>query len=120
MNIAVIPARGGSRRISRKNVRLFAGKPIIAYSIEQALRSGVFESVIVSTDDDEIAAIAEQYGATVPFRRPGSLADDVSGTAPVIAHATELALENNPAITAVCCVYATAPFVSADDIVTGL
>ncbi len=86
MIIAVIPARGGSKRIPRKNIRLFEGKPIIAWSIEAALNAGCFDRVIVSTDDEEIAAIAKAYGAEVPFMRPTTLADDYAGTAEVVRH----------------------------------
>ena len=80
MNIAIIPARGGSKRIPRKNIKLFCGKPMIAWSIEAALNSECFEQVIVSTDDEEIASIARNYGADVPFVRPKNLADDQTGT----------------------------------------
>lgn len=130
MIIAVIPARGGSKRIPRKNIRLFEGKPIIAWSIEAALNSGCFDRVIVSTDDEEIAAIARAYGAEVPFMRPSALADDYSGTAEVVRHAiaetnhTMAIPDANGAapgsVTAACCIYATAPFVCAEDIQTGL
>lgn len=129
MKIAVIPARGGSKRIPRKNIRLFEGKPIIAWSIEAALVSGCFDRVIVSTDDDEIATIARRYGADTPFIRPKTLADDHSGTAEVVRHAISclddlLALERLPAqprnVTFACCIYATAPFVCPEDIRTGL
>ena len=78
--VAIIPARGGSKRIPRKNIKPFAGKPIIAYSIEAALQSRLFDRVIVSTDDREIAAVAESFGAEVPFSRPPELADDHAGT----------------------------------------
>ena len=73
MNIAIIPARGGSKRIPRKNIKLFHGRPIISYSIEVALKSGLFEKVIVSTDDEEIKSISEKYGAIVPFKRPKTI-----------------------------------------------
>lgn len=85
--VAVIPARGGSKRIPRKNIKPFHGKPLIAYSIEAALKSGLFEQVIVSTDDEEIAQIAQEYGAKVPFLRPKELADDYCGTQEVVSHA---------------------------------
>ncbi len=84
--IAIIPARGGSKRIPRKNIRSFCGKPIMARSIEAALESRVFDAVVVSTDDEEIAALAESYGAQAPFRRPPELANDHATTLPVIAH----------------------------------
>lgn len=118
--IAVIPARGGSKRIPRKNIREFAGKPMIAWSIEVALASGCFARVIVSTDDDEIAAVAEAHGAEVPFRRPAALSDDHTGTIPVIAHAIDWLREQDERPEAVCCLYATAPFVQAKDLQAGL
>ncbi|UYG06031.1 pseudaminic acid cytidylyltransferase [Halomonas sp. M4R1S46] len=117
---AVIPARGGSKRIPRKNIREFAGKPIIAWSIEAALASGCFDRVIVSTDDDEIAAVAEAHGAEAPFRRPAELADDHTGTIPVIAQAIRWLREHGATPQAVCCLYATAPFVQPEDIRVGL
>ncbi|MFB0705782.1 cytidylyltransferase domain-containing protein, partial [Pseudomonas protegens] len=89
MNVAIIPARGGSKRISRKNIKQFCGKPMIAWSIEAALKSGCFEQVIVSTDDAEIAEVAVQHGASVPFMRPAELSDDHTGTTPVVRHAIE-------------------------------
>ncbi len=110
-SVAVIPARGGSKRIPRKNIKPFAGKPMIAWSIEAALASGCFDRVIVSTDDEEIATVASEWGAEVPFRRPAELSDDHTGTIPVIAHAIEWFREQGEAPAAVCCLYATAPFV---------
>jgi pseudaminic acid cytidylyltransferase len=120
MRIAVIPARGGSKRIPQKNIKQFCGKPMIAWSIEAALNSNCFEQVIVSTDDEEIASIARFYGADVPFVRPKSLADDHTGTNPVIEHAIEWLSrqELNPDF--VCLIYATAPFICASDIQAGL
>ncbi len=118
MTMVIIPARGGSKRILRKNIRPFLDKPIIAWSIEIALESGLFEHVIVSTDDDEIATMAEQYGATAPFRRPAELSDDHTGTSPVVAHAIRWAMENGLTCDPVCCIYATAPFVTATDLIT--
>ena len=116
MKIAVIPARGGSKRIPRKNIKPFCGKPMIAWSIEAAKSSGLFEHVIVSTDDAEIAEVARQWGAEVPFMRPEELANDHAGTTPVIAHATQWALDQGFVVDAVCCIYATAPFVQIDDL----
>jgi len=87
MNLCVIPARGGSKRISRKNIKPFCGKPIIHYSIETAIEAQVFDRVVVSTDDPEIARVAEAGGAEVPFLRPATLADDHTGTNAVVAHA---------------------------------
>ncbi|MBB1518917.1 pseudaminic acid cytidylyltransferase [Aquipseudomonas guryensis] len=120
MRLAVIPARGGSKRIPRKNIKLFCGKPMLAWSIEAALQSGSFDQVIVSTDDQEIAAVARQYGATVPFIRPQQLADDHTGTIPVIQHAIEWFNDEGHAVELACCLYATAPFVQAEDIRRGL
>lgn len=120
MRVAVIPARGGSKRIPRKNVKLFFGKPMIAWSIEAAIHSGCFDRVVVSTDDEEIAEIAKTSGAEVPFIRPASLSDDFSGTIPVIAHAIESLGITSSEQTLVCCIYATAPFVRSSDLSEGL
>lgn len=120
MKIAVIPARGGSKRIPRKNIKLFCGKPMIAWSIEAAKSSGLFEHVIASTDDAEIAEVARQWGAETPFMRPDDLANDHAGTTPVIAHATQWALDQGFDVAAVCCIYATAPFIRVDDLKQGL
>lgn len=119
MRLAVIPARGGSKRIPRKNVKDFCGKPMIAWSIQTALESGCFDRVIVSTDDDEIADVAIAFGAEAPFRRPPELADDVTPTVPVIAHAVEWQ-EQRHRVTRACCLYATAPFARAADLRDGL
>jgi N-acylneuraminate cytidylyltransferase len=116
MNICVIPARGGSKRIPRKNIKEFNGKPIIAYSIEAALKSNCFDQVIVSTDDVEIVEVAKKYGAQVPFIRPTELSNDYAGTIPVIKHAIEWLEENNNSIESVCCLYATAPFIQPQTI----
>jgi pseudaminic acid cytidylyltransferase len=113
MNIAIIPARGGSKRIPRKNIRMFAGKPIIAYSILAALETGLFERVIVSTDDEEIAEVAKCYGAEVPFLRPKSLADDFTGTNAVVKHAIQWCMDQGNPVEFACCIYATAPFVAS-------
>jgi len=110
VNIAIIPARGGSKRIPRKNIKIFHGKPIIAYSIEAAKQSGCFDRIIVSTDDQEIAGIARSYGADVPFLRPANIADDHSTTMEVIQHAIKYCAEQGYEPTLVCCIYATAPF----------
>ena len=120
MRLAVIPARGGSKRIPRKNVKIFAGKPMIAWPIEIALQSGCFDRVLVSTDDVEIAEVAQDHGAEVPFKRPAELSDDHTGTGAVIAHATEWQNVNGVVATQVCCIYATAPFVLAQDLQRGL
>lgn len=120
MRVAVIPARGGSKRIPRKNIREFADKPVIAYSINCALQSGLFERVIVSTDDEEIARVACACGAEVPFLRPKELADDQTGTTEVIAHAVEYLQDLGAKLSAVCCIYATAPFILQEDLKEGL
>jgi pseudaminic acid cytidylyltransferase len=117
---AVIPARGGSKRIPGKNIRSFAGKPMIAHSIQCARESGLFDRVIVSTDDDEISQVALDCGAEVPFRRPSALADDHTGTTEVIAHAIEYLRKDGSAFEAVCCIYATAPFIRRADLAQGL
>ena len=119
-NIAIIPARGASKRISNKNIKLFCGKPIIAYSIEAAQQSGVFETVLVSTDDENIAEIARQYGAEVPFMRPGYLADDYTGTTNVIVHAISEWQKMGNEVDLACCIYATAPFLQKQYIVEAL
>lgn len=120
MRLAVIPARGGSKRIPRKNIRPFGGKPMIAWSIEAALQSGCFDQVIASTDDAEIADVARAHGAAVPFMRPAELSDDHTGTIPVIRHAIEWFQRQGTAPEKACCIYATAPFVRAEDIRKGL
>ena len=108
-SVAIIPARGGSKRIPRKNLLTFDGVPMIVRSIRTALDSGLFEQVVVSTDDAEIAELALAHGAQVPFLRPAELADDFTGTAAVIVHA----LQQLPAFDYACCVYATAPLLQA-------
>ena len=120
MRLAVIPARGGSKRIPRKNIKLFCGKPMIAWSIEAALQSGCFDKIVVSTDDAEIAEVARQCGAQVPFMRPAELSDDHTGTTAVVAHAINWVAAQGKTPAQVCCLYATAPFVSADDVRRGL
>lgn len=120
MNIAVIPARGGSKRVPRKNIRKFAGKPMIAYSIECANQSGLFERVIVSTDDEEIAQASRDYGAEIPFLRPSDLADDNTGTTEVVAHAVQQLRDLGADPAAVCCIYPTAPFIRVGDLAAAL
>ena len=120
MRIAVIPARGGSKRIPRKNIKPFRGMPIIAWSIEAARKSALFDRVMVSTDDAEISAAAKVWGAEVPFVRPEELSNDHAATTEVIAHATRWALGEGLPLTAVCCIYPTAPFVDLDDLRSGL
>ena len=118
MRIAVIPARGGSKRIPMKNIKLFYGKPMIAWSIGAARKSGLFDRIIVSTDDAQIAAAAVESGAEVPFLRPASLSDDYVGAAAVIAHATHWAMGQGTPVEAVCCLLATAPFIHVEDLIT--
>lgn len=120
MRIAVIPARGGSKRIPRKNIRNFCGKPMLAWSIEAAQKSGCIDRVIVSTDDPEIAAVAREHGADVPFMRPASLADDYAGTTVVVQHAVKWLISQGVDVSETCCLYATAPFVTAEDLRLGL
>jgi pseudaminic acid cytidylyltransferase len=120
MRLAVIPARGGSKRIPRKNIKPFFGKPMMAWSIEAALASGCFDQVIVSTDDLEIAEVARRHGAQVPFMRPPELSDDHTGTTAVVAHAVAWFEAHCQPPAEVCCLYATAPFVSVDDLRRGL
>lgn len=117
--VAIIPARGGSKRIPRKNIKPFLGKPIIAYSIETAKNSELFDRIVLSTDSEEIAEVAAKYGAEVPFKRPVELADDHTGTSEVIAHAVNWMREQSWKINAVCCIYATAPFIQPGDLVQG-
>jgi pseudaminic acid cytidylyltransferase len=120
MNIAIIPARGGSKRIPRKNIRLFHGKPMLAWSIAAARASGLFAHILVSTDDTEIAAVAQAAGAEVPFLRPPELADDMAATQPVIAHALRWCTANGVEVENACCIYPCAPFVRASDLVATL
>ena len=116
MNICVIPARGGSKRIPRKNIKTFNGKPIIAYSIEAALASSCFDKVIVSTDDEEISEVAKDFGAEVPFIRPVEISNDFAATNPVISHAVDWMENQGNLINHVCCLYATAPFIDPNSI----
>ncbi|RCV89376.1 pseudaminic acid cytidylyltransferase [Billgrantia montanilacus] len=120
MKVAIIPARGGSKRIPRKNIKPFCGKPMIAWSIEAAQRADCFDKIIVSTDYEDIAEVAKSYGASVPFLRPASLSGDHTGTIPVIRHGIEWLTKAGEKVEKVCCLYATAPFVSAEDIIRGL
>ena len=119
MRVAIIPARGGSKRIPRKNIKEFCGKPMIAWSIEAAKACGCFDRVLVSTDDQEIADIAQQWGVEVPFMRPPELSDDHTGTIPVIRHAIEWLQKNEGPVDLACCIYATAPFVTTQDLQKG-
>lgn len=119
MTLCIIPARGGSKRIPRKNIKLFNNKPMIAHSILAAQQSGLFSNIVVSTDDAEIAAIAQQYGADVPFMRPPELSDDFATTGAVVAHAVDFMRQNGWQDNHACCLYATAPFVLAADLLLG-
>ena len=113
-SLAIITARGGSKRIPRKNIRDFLGKPILAYSIEAALTSTCFSEVMVSTDDDEIAAIAQRYGAKVPFRRSEATSNDYASTADVISEVLDWYRNQGQNFESACCIYPTAPFVSGE------
>lgn len=116
MNIAIIPARGGSKRIPRKNIKLFDGKPMLAYAILAAKNSGLFGNIIVSTDDEEISSIAKEWGAETPFVRPADLANDYTATVPVIAHAIRACEEMGRHIDVACCIYPGVPFIQTDDL----
>lgn len=120
MNLAVIPARGGSKRIPRKNIKDFLGKPLIAYSIETAIDSNLFDKIIVSTDDEEVAQVSKQYGAEVPFVRPKELSDDFTGTNDVVKHAINWFLEQGAQVDYACCIYATAPLLKSQYLKQGL
>lgn len=115
--VAIITARGGSKRIPHKNIRDFCGKPIMAYSIEAALKSGIFDEVMVSTDDDEIAKIALEYGARVPFKRSAKASDDFATTADVLIEVLERYEKMGTMYKYGCCIYPTAPFVTADKLI---
>ncbi|WP_303830557.1 pseudaminic acid cytidylyltransferase [Asticcacaulis taihuensis] len=117
--VAIIPARGGSKRIPRKNIKPFFGRPMISYSIRAAQESGLFDSVVVSTDDEEIAEVARSFGADIPFMRPADLANDHAGTGAVVIHALEWFEENGVDYDAVCCIYATAPLLDPERLKEG-
>jgi len=116
MNIAVIPARGGSKRIPRKNIKNFCDRPMISYAISAAIESTIFDHIVVSTDDAEIAQVAESFGAETPFLRPMELANDYTATAPVVAHAIEMCRKRGWVVENVCCIYPCVPFIHAIDI----
>ena len=113
MNVGIIPARGGSKRIPGKNIKPFAGKPIIAWVIETALQTGLFDRLVVSTDDQEVADVALEYGAEVPFMRPAELSDDHTGIIEVVQHAIAWLTRNGVDAEHVCCMLPTAPFLQA-------
>ena len=118
MNIAIIPARGGSKRILRKNIKNFIGKPIIAYSIETALASNLFDEVMVSTDDEEIAEIAIKYGAKVPFYRSEKNSNDHASTMDVIEEVlSDYSSKLNQKFDSICCIYATAPLIKVNHLI---
>jgi pseudaminic acid cytidylyltransferase len=116
MNIAIIPARGGSKRIPRKNIRIFAGKPMIAHAITAARTSGLFDRIVVSTDDEEIGVIAREWGAETPFIRPSELANDYTPTVPVIAHSIQACQALGWSFDGVCCIYPGVPFIRNEDL----
>ena len=118
--VAIIPARGGSKRIPKKNIKPFVGKPIIAYSIESAQQAGIFDRIIVSTDDREIAEVALQYGAEVPFMRPSELADDFATNASVVFQALDWLRSNRFQVSYCYCIYATTVFLRPEYIIKGL
>jgi N-acylneuraminate cytidylyltransferase len=119
-SLCLIPARGGSKRIPRKNVKLFAGLPMIAHSLRAAREAGVFDRIVVSTDCAEIASVARAHGAEVPFLRPAALSDDLAGTDAVIQHALDWFAGQGVTVQRFCCIYATAPFLQAAYIRRGL
>jgi pseudaminic acid cytidylyltransferase len=119
MNIAVIPARGGSKRIPKKNIKPFYGKPIIYWPIKKAIKSNLFDKIIVSTDDNQIRDLAKEYGAEVPFVRPKAISDDYTATSDVIVHAIEFFKKKSYEIDNVCCLYPTSVFFSKDDLASG-
>jgi pseudaminic acid cytidylyltransferase len=116
MKIAIIPARGGSKRIPRKNIKSFCGKPMLAWSINAAQKTNLFDKIIISTDDQEIAEVARAHGAEVPFMRPAPLADDFTPTVPVVAHAVSTCQNMGWDIDMACCIYPCAPLIEPHDI----
>jgi pseudaminic acid cytidylyltransferase len=116
MKIAVIPARGGSKRIPRKNIKIFDGFPMISYAIKAALGTQLFDHVIVSTDDEEIAQVSRSFGANVPFKRPKELSNDHTTTAPVIDHAIDWLATHGINVDSACCIYPCVPFLTSQDL----
>ena len=113
-SLCIIPARGGSKRIPRKNIKPFLGKPIMAYSIEAALKSGIFDEVMVSTDDEEFAEVAKKYGASVPFLRSEATSNDYATTVDVLLEVVDMYKQQSKEFDVVCCLYSTAPFVTSE------
>ena len=118
MRIAIIPARGGSKRIPNKNIKEFLGKPIIAYSIQAALESNLFDKIVVSTDSEQIKAISQKYGADVPFLRSEKNSDDFATTVDVIIEVINQFEVKGIKVDEACCIYATAPFVRPEELTT--
>ena len=119
-NIAIIPARGGSKRIHRKNIKNFCGKPIIYWTIQAIKKSNIFDEIVVSTDDEEIAEIATKYGASTPFFRPKDLADDFTTTHSVVFHAVNALIDLGYELDNICCLYPCSPFIQPFDLVETL
>ena len=117
MNLLIIPARGGSKRIPRKNIKHFQGKPIIEWTINESKKLKIFDKFIVSTDDDEIARVAKDFGAEVPFKRPKKLSDDFTNTKDVINHCISWLNESRYIVKNACCIYPTAPLIFDTDII---
>jgi len=117
MKVAIIPARAGSKRIPRKNIKMFKGKPMIAWAIQAAKKSDLFDHVLVSSDDSEILEISREYGAETPFVRPKNISDDMTATVPVIAHAVGECIANGCAVDYACCIYPGVPFLDTSDLV---
>lgn len=120
MRVAIIPARGGSKRIKKKNIKNFCGQPMISWPIQAAIKSNIFDRVIVSTDDIDIANISATYGAEIPFMRPKDISDDFTVTSKVIKHTIENINLQDKELNSVCCIYATSPFITPNDIEKGL
>lgn len=119
-SIAIITARGGSKRIPNKNIKIFCGKPILAYSIEAAIESNIFSEVMVSTDSNEIANIAKKHGAKVPFMRSKMASGDFATTTDVIMEVLEKYKENGQEFSEFCCIYPTAPFLTPERLKKGM
>ena len=117
MKVAIIPARGGSKRIPRKNIKMFKGKPMIAWAIQAAKKSDLFDHVLVSSDDPEILEISREYGAETPFVRPKNISDDMTATVPVIAHAVGECIASGWRVDYACCIYPGVPFLDTNDLV---